>query len=961
MQSPIDAASPSSSPSPPPTWRLHSSVLRNQNLQDGLLKWAQQYSASLQAIEDRVLRWAQFHEQLRQMAFSLALPIQNRKEQAARDYASLKATYDSLSLSTPADVERFNAISGPVYDAERAVADKKASDTVGGRGDIYRPSPWNMSEAPSAEVVSITALLDDEAREVQDAQGMINIVERRYGKMLDSPATSSASADFTRILGLDQLLNVKHRNLNASQTAESDANLTSDEILAALDAERTKDARDSNEEEEDSDLDGDDDDDDEALERRLKKSIPMLHDDDASPIEEAAGPDGLPAALYWLLRDVCVPLLVDLANALMDGGSLSEKDATYRTMLKHKGGDPRDLSNYQPVPVPDVALRVIERALSNRLTSNSLSNFWPSSHQAYVQGGHTEDSVGTLQMVLTRIRSGKEAPAVMITHDRETALDQIDHNWLLQALAHYGFGPRLRALVKGMLLDNAHLVVSVNDSITKPIKVKRGLLQTGSACSPLFLVAMLPLLDSLDSEGLGVTLGAQPGPQLKVPYLVSADKIITFARDTEPLAALYSLFEYFAATAGGVSIDKLKAIVLSPPGAVSSAMAHFQPGWLHPILPPQELVWLGHGIDLLEGGVAKGALADSLADTRRLWLRLKKGADNLSKRVCLVRTEILPPLAHRMSLSPHPRDFVRDVLKSLGPWKWDDGSRDSIPVEILTTPGVLGGWGLPNPDSMLIATTGAAIVRWLRRQDQAGIYFRRCLHEYLRDEQGLSEASLLLHEGETFETRINDRRLASKSFWANVVWTLAQLGVTLDEDWSKYKLQHLMVLPYAYPAFGTDPRFRKVNNFVNASQRDRFDLWGDIAWGKEADDGQQTLTLAPPSRSAMLRFKARLRCREARDKPVGDMAHFIDIDSARWFPTLPREVQQLLREAPQQYGLLPDVPGGEGVRPLKWNLDAIEYPWHLHRIAGLKLDDFTAERAYAKVAPSEVHFPGPLS
>lgn len=650
--------------------------------------------------------------------------------------------------------------------------------------------------------------------------------------------------------------------------------------------------------------------------------------------------------------------LLPLANSLMEGATLSESEATMHAYLNHKGGDPRLIQTYRAIARPSAKRAALGELLTNRL--KDLPGYWPTLQYTAVEGQHTEDTLGVLQMALSRISSGEEEAALMVIVDLDLAYSKLSHDYLYKLLERDDFPPTIINFVKG-LFANAHVIIAVNDVDTSPIKLGRGFVHGDPAAPCLFSAAVRPLLTLLEENGLGITLGGDDGPQLKVPYLATPEHLITFVQRPEQLAVLQRQLDVFANASGTAMFEgKIKTIVLSSANDDPAALAELERACPWPIVAPEEFHHLGHVINLRTGGVAQQRLAANLDELRLQSSVAAAGSTGYFERVGLA-TELLPSLCSSMALTPHPKDFGAKVIKSLGPWEWPTGERMS--VKDLTTPQQLGGPGLPDPDKMLIATTGAAIVRFLRRQDEIGTFFRRCLHDYLRDEQGLSEASLLLHEGETFETRINSRRLAQDSFWANVVWTLAQLGVSLDEDWSKYKLPELLALPYAYPAFGTDPRFRKVNNFVNASQRDRLDLWGDIAWGKEVD-GQQAPTLTPPSKAAMLRYKHELRCSEARDKSVGDMAHFIELDWDRWFATLPPKVKELLRQMPDEYELTAGSSrenvddGSSSVRPFEWDLDDIEYPWHLNKIAGLRLEEFTVERAYAKLAPSELTRPG---
>lgn len=194
--------------------------------------------------------------------------------------------------------------------------------------------------------------------------------------------------------------------------------------------------------------------------------------------------------------------------------------------MKYKAGDKRDINNHRPVSIPDVGRKVLARALHKRLVA--LQDFWPPLHHSW-KGRRTADSLTSLQMVISRIRSGQESPALLLAFDFEKAANRVDHGWLLSTLADYGFAPRMRAMVR-VMLRNAHVSSGVNGWHTSPTQLKSGLGQ-GDPAPLLLLASLLPLLDGLEAAGGGITLGAsRHGPQPDLPYLAYGDDIATFAR-----------------------------------------------------------------------------------------------------------------------------------------------------------------------------------------------------------------------------------------------------------------------------------------------------------------------------------------------------------------------------------------------------------------------------------------------
>lgn len=149
---------------------------------------------------------------------------------------------------------------------------------------------------------------------------------------------------------------------------------------------------------------------------------------------------------------------------------------------------------------------------------------------------------------------------------------------------------------------------------------------------------------------------------------------------------------------------------------------------------------------------------------------------------------------------------------------------------------------------------------------------------------------------------------------------------------------------------------------IGGAQKYRFEQWGDIVWwygvyeSHYKPHGSATRPLRAPRTHALRLHKPHLRCRDAPWQAASKMARVVSVDWNRWFTTLPEAVQKLLHEAPMQFGKHPDryecTRNARGhTRPFDWDLDAPEFPWHLVKLAGMRLNEYTVKDARKALAP----------
>ena len=87
-----------------------------------------------------------------------------------------------------------------------------------------------------------------------------------------------------------------------------------------------------------------------------------------------------------------------------------------------------------------------------------------------------------------------DKPAILVSLDQEKAFDRVDHDFLLNVLSKFGFGPNFCRWVR-LLFSNVFSRVICNGNLTRPILLGRGVRQ-GCPLSPLLYVLVSEVLST---------------------------------------------------------------------------------------------------------------------------------------------------------------------------------------------------------------------------------------------------------------------------------------------------------------------------------------------------------------------------------------------------------------------------------------------------------------------------------
>ena len=133
-------------------------------------------------------------------------------------------------------------------------------------------------------------------------------------------------------------------------------------------------------------------------------------------------------------------LLVDSLNYYYDHGELSNSQKeTIITLIEKKDKDKRDLSNWTPILLINVDVKIGSKAIAKRL-ENVLPNIIHFNQSAYVKGRTIFDAVRTIEDVM-EFSKRYSIDGRMVCIDFKKAFDTVSRDFLFRTLSVFGFGP----------------------------------------------------------------------------------------------------------------------------------------------------------------------------------------------------------------------------------------------------------------------------------------------------------------------------------------------------------------------------------------------------------------------------------------------------------------------------------------------------------------------------------------
>ena len=340
----------------------------------------------------------------------------------------------------------------------------------------------------------------------------------------------------------------------------------------------------------------------------------------------APGADGLTVEFYTHFWGQLLPLLhAALREAFADvegAAPLASMLLAVFTMI-HKPGKPADaISSYRPIALLGVDLRILARALADRLQLPLEEVLIDVSQSAFVAHRDISDNVLWCQAMADYAR--KHAHQLwLLLMDFASAYDRVDWSYLTDTMRAMGLREEGHVRWAQLLHRGAQGYVSVNRWLRGPFPLASGLLQ-GSAASPVYwCIALQPLTAYLTSLAAQGRLECPRVPQAAlaqgrvVVRGASASRahaddnvacVSRFDPDEQTVREAANLV-FGAAGGPSLSVQKCQACAVGP--AAAERVAALEPGEGHmpaaPLDQPVRYLGVPLGPHLSEGALQQHA------------------------------------------------------------------------------------------------------------------------------------------------------------------------------------------------------------------------------------------------------------------------------------------------------------------------------------------------------------------
>jgi hypothetical protein len=248
----------------------------------------------------------------------------------------------------------------------------------------------------------------------------------------------------------------------------------------------------------------------------------------------APGPDGLPAKFYQTYWEIVGKDITNTAlNILNKDGNPGPFNATHICLIP-KTKNPSQPSDFRPISLCNVTLKIITKAIANRLKP-ILPEIISTNQSAFVPGRLITDNVIIANEIFHYLSQTNSATGfVGIKTDMAKAYDRIEWNFLQATLSSMNFPIRMvNTIMKCVTTVNFSILI--NGKPSPHFYPQRGLRQ-GDPLSPYLFILCADVLSALITNAhLKKTIhGVKIAPKApEITHLFFADDSVIFCRATE--------------------------------------------------------------------------------------------------------------------------------------------------------------------------------------------------------------------------------------------------------------------------------------------------------------------------------------------------------------------------------------------------------------------------------------------
>lgn len=406
---------------------------------------------------------------------------------------------------------------------------------------------------------------------------------------------------------------------------------------------------------------------------------------------KSPGNDGLTVEFYKAFWQVVGKIMVDSLNYSYDHGELSnsQKQAII-TLIEKKDKDKRYLSNWRPISLINVDVKIGSKAIAKRLET-VLPGIIHYNQCAYVKGRTIFDAIRTVDDIM-EFTERYNINGTMICIDFKKAFDTVSRDFLFKTLHVYGFGYSFIQWIHTFYKNVSSCVLN-NGFSTAPFSVERGVRQGDPLSAYLFIMVLEILCISVrrNKDIQGITVDTE-----EIKLELFADDLTGFLRNDHSLRKFMELVEAFGECSGLRINHEKSEVMLLGNGRHYSLRNDTEIGDLK-IKHSVKIL----GVHFTYDSRAKRRLNfDEIVTSIKQKLHIWRWRDlTIMGRIQIVKTFIIPIFLYRASMICSDQEFVKEVNKIIFDFIWK--GKDKVKRSVLVGDIEDGGLKAPHLMSMI--------------------------------------------------------------------------------------------------------------------------------------------------------------------------------------------------------------------------------------------------------------------
>ncbi|XP_040178291.1 uncharacterized protein LOC120910599, partial [Rana temporaria] len=421
---------------------------------------------------------------------------------------------------------------------------------------------------------------------------------------------------------------------------------------------------------------------------------------------KAPGPDGFTLFYYRTYAEKLMPRFLKAYNAIREGQGIPEEALmAHIAVIPKEGKDLTLCSNYRPISLLNVDLKIFTKILANRI----LPHIPDLIHQDQV--GFTPGREGrenTMRVInAIHLSQVSKKTLVLVSTDAEKAFDRVDWKFLKAIIKYIGLGEGMQRWVMS-LYSQPKARIKINETMSEPFEIRNGTRQ-GCPLSPIiFILTLEPFLRTIrmntDIRGICVKGGTY--------------KLAAFADDlmfslTEPVLSLPPLLaeiaEYGVLSNFKVNYDKSEAMGVEMNMVQQRQLAaSFSFKWTN-----SHIGYLGTKIPKKLNRILELNLAPLTRQIKRDLQKWDKEVFTWFGRVNIIKMNAMPRILYLLQTLPTsiPQGFLKEIRMKFAGFIWA-GKPARVRRDILTLPKEKGGIGFPDPLAYYEAVHLSRVLDW---------------------------------------------------------------------------------------------------------------------------------------------------------------------------------------------------------------------------------------------------------